>query len=191
MQQQPSIDIVAIGGSAGSLPVLVELLEQLPRPLACAVVIIVHRLKNVPSDLDKLLSVKNEIKEPEDKEPVLPERIYLAPQNYHLLVETDHTFSLDYSEPLHFSRPSIDISFASIAEAYGAKATGILLSGANKDGAEGLHSIVAAGGCGIAQDPDSALFDTMPQAAMDISPEVRRMTVKEMIHYLKQLKKSA
>lgn len=183
--------MIAIGGSAGSLPVLAELLEQLPVSIDCTMMIIVHRLKNVPSDLDRLLSLKAPIIEPEDKQPVLPRRIYLAPQNYHLLIEDDGTFSLDYSEPLHYSRPSIDVSFGSVAEAYGPRAVGILLSGASKDGAAGIEQIIAAGGTGIVQDPATALFDTMPQAALDRCPAAQPMSIPDMVHFLTELKMSA
>ncbi|WP_245957362.1 chemotaxis protein CheB [Chitinophaga flava] len=190
MQPLTPFDMIAIGGSAGSLPVLAALLEQLPHPLECTMIIVLHRLKNVPSDLDRLLSFKTPIVEPEDKQPVLPNRIYLAPQNYHLLIEQDYTFSLDYSEPLHYSRPSIDISFDSVAETYGSRALGMLLSGASKDGAAGLQRIVSAGGTGIAQHPGTALFDTMPQAAMDRCADIQPLTVPEMVQFLQELKMS-
>lgn len=180
--------MIAIGGSAGSLPVLAELLEQLPVSIDCTMMIIVHRLKNVPSDLDRLLSLKAPIIEPEDKQPVLPGRIYLAPQNYHLLMENDGFFALDYSEPLHYSRPSIDVSFASVAEVYGPRALGILLSGASKDGAAGMQRIIAAGGAGIVQDPALALFDTMPLAALELCPEAQPMSITNMVHFLTELK---
>ncbi|WP_235021611.1 chemotaxis protein CheB [Chitinophaga eiseniae] len=191
MQIKSPYDMIAIGGSAGSLAVLAELLEQLPISIDCTMMIIVHRLRNVPSDLDRLLSLKAPIIEPEDKQPVLRRRIYLAPQNYHLLIEDDGTFSLDYSEPLHYSRPSIDVSFTSVAAAYGPRAAGILLSGASKDGAAGIQQIIAAGGAGIVQDPATALFDTMPQAALDRCPAAQPMNITEMIHFLTELKMSA
>ncbi|NSL87534.1 chemotaxis protein CheB [Chitinophaga sp. Mgbs1] len=179
--------MVAIGGSAGSLPVLVQLLNSLHQPLKWPVVIILHRLKNVQSELHNLLSVKIPITEPVDKEPV-ESRVYLAPQNYHLLIEEDRTFSLDYSEPLHFSRPSIDVSFFSAAAIYRRHALGILLSGANKDGAAGIQRIISHGGTGIVQQPDTALFSNMPQAALDLSPQVQAMTIDGITGYLNQLR---
>ncbi|MGN7818848.1 chemotaxis protein CheB [Chitinophaga sp. 22536] len=191
MQVTSPYDMIAIGGSAGSLPVLAELLEQLPASIDCTMMIIVHRLKNVPSDLDRLLSLKAPIIEPEDKQPVLSRRIYLAPQNYHLLIEDEGTFALDYAEPLHYSRPSIDVSFASVAEVYGPRALAILLSGASKDGAAGMQRIIAAGGTGFVQDPASALFDTMPLAALELCPEAQAMSLTDMVHFLTELKMSA
>jgi two-component system chemotaxis response regulator CheB len=179
--------ILLIGGSAGSMPVLVELLSQLPSPFMIPVVIILHRLKNVESELDKLLSVQQPIVEPEDKEALLPGNIYLAPQNYHLLIEEDSTFSLDYAEPVNYSRPAIDLSFSTAASVFGRRVLGILLSGANKDGAAGLCRITAAGGTGIAQDPQTAEFSMMPQAAIDLCPDVQPMAAHDIIHYLRNI----
>ena len=129
-------------------------------------------MKNTTSRLDKLLSkgsgVQNII-EPEDKEPIRPGTIYLAPQNYHLLVEDDHSFSLDYSEPVNFSRPSIDVSFESIAGLFRTHTLAILLSGANKDGAAGLGKVIKAGGLALIQSPETAHYPAMPKAAMDLN----------------------
>jgi two-component system chemotaxis response regulator CheB len=110
--------------------------------------------------------------------------VYLAPQNYHLLLEMEHCFSLDYSEPVHFSRPSIDVTMESAARVYGAACTGILLSGANQDGALGLQAIRQCGGLAIAQDPDTAEYPVMPLAALDIMPDLQVMTPEEMIRLL-------
>ena len=179
--------ILLIGGSAGSMSVLIQLLSQLPSPFIIPVVIILHRLKNVESELDKLLSVQQTITEPEDKEALLPGNIYLAPQNYHLLIEEAGTFSLDCSEPVNYSRPAIDLSFSSAASVFGPGVLGILLSGANKDGAAGLCHIIAAGGTGIVQDPLTAGFSMMPQAAMDLCSHVQPMVVNDIIHYLRNI----
>ncbi|NIG54222.1 chemotaxis protein CheB [Chitinophaga sp. Cy-1792] len=178
------MDIIAIGGSAGSLPVIGRIIRQLPAVPEVPVVLIIHRLKNVNSELGRLLAGDKTIIEPEDKEPVQQNQIYLAPQNYHLLIEADNTFSLDYSEPVNFSRPSIDESFFSIADKYGSRALGILLSGANNDGAAGLLSIVRAGGTGIVQDPAEAEFGVMPQAAIDLSAAIKVLHEDEIISYI-------
>lgn len=187
MTLPPKYRILLIGGSAGSMAVLVTLLNHFPSPFPIPVVIIMHRLKNVVSELDKLLSVQQLIREPEDKEQLLPGKIYLAPQNYHLLIEEDATFSLDYSELVNFSRPAIDLSFASAAAVFGRYVMGILLSGANNDGAEGLSRIIGAGGTGIVQDPATAEFDVMPQAAIDANPGVQAMSVEEIIHVINNI----
>lgn len=182
-------DIIAIGGSAGSIPVLIDLLDGMPDHFTPSVVIVLHRLKNVQSEMNRLLSVKKRITEPEDKELIVQGSIYLAPQNYHLQVEEDHSFSLDYSELVNYSRPSIDIAFSSIASIYRSRALGILLSGANKDGAAGLNRIISGGGTGIVQDPQTALYVEMPQSAMEINSNVKVMNVAEIINFIDTVSK--
>ena len=114
-----------------------------------------------------LLALKSNIKvrEVEEKDKILPSCVYLAPADYHVLIEKDETFTLDYSEKLNFSRPSIDVSFISAAVVYGRNLTGILLSGANEDGAEGLKEIKEQGGHTIIQHPDEAIVNYMPLQA--------------------------
>ncbi|RAJ82057.1 two-component system chemotaxis response regulator CheB [Chitinophaga dinghuensis] len=185
MQSSTRFDIIAIGGSAGSLAVVARLLKSLPGEMNIPVVLIMHRLKNVSSELNRLLAFGRPIQEPEDKQRMESGHIYLAPQNYHLLLESDGTFSLDYSELVHYSRPAIDESFFSIADAYGQRALGILLSGASADGAEGLARIVKSGGIGIVQDPAEAEFRIMPQAAIDLSAKINIMTTDEIITYIR------
>ncbi|NCI46594.1 chemotaxis protein CheB [Sediminibacterium soli] len=166
-------DIVLIGGSAGSLDLIIDILERLPPDFEIPLVLVVHRLKNTPSVLDELLSKKTGkhlVVEPEDKQSIRPGRIYLAPQNYHLLAESDHSFVLDYSEPIHYSRPAIDASFESFAGVYGSRMLAVLLSGANRDGADGLQAVLAKGGKAIVQAPGTAQYDAMPKAAIDQNP---------------------
>ena len=110
---------------------------------------------------------KLKVKEVEDKDYILPGHVYIAPPDYHLLLEDENTFSLDASEKIYFSRPSIDVTFESVAEVFGAAVIGILLSGANADGAIGLSKIQQAGGFTIVQDPESAEVDYMPRQAID------------------------
>ena len=104
----------------------------------------------------------------EDKDPILPGMIYIAPADYHLLVENCTSFSLDYSEKVHYCRPSIDVTFESIAEFFGPSAIGVLLSGANADGAEGLYKMKKAGAFVVVQDPASAAVDYMPGQAINL-----------------------
>lgn len=181
-------DIILVGGSAGSLLPVTTILEQLPDDLDIPVVIVLHRLKNVQSEMDRLLSVKKKIIEPEDKEKIVPGRIYLAPQNYHLITETDRTFMLDYSELVNFSRPSIDVTFNSVALAYESRTLAILLSGANKDGAEGLCNVQEKGGKAVVQDPATAEFDVMPLAAINACTDVSVMNIEEIILHIKNNK---
>ena len=112
--------------------------------------------------------------EVEDKQPIAPAQLYVAPPDYHLLVEAGH-FSLSTEEPVRFSRPSIDVTFESAAETFGARTVGVVLTGANEDGARGLKRIVEAGGYAIVQDPATAEMPIMPEAALRLVPEARRV----------------
>ncbi len=174
-------DIIVIGGSSGSIPVLIKILEAVPNGFAVPIVIIVHRLKNVESELAPILSSRHTVIEPEDKETLAPGGIYLAPQNYHLLLEEDHSFSLDYSELVNFSRPAIDVTFSSAAEIFSNRAMAILLSGSNKDGAEGMQQVLSAGGTAIVQDPVSAEYPAMPEAAIAMNAGAEVLTPSNII----------
>lgn len=175
MIYKPADDLILLGGSAGSLPVIMSVIESLPKEFTWPLVIVLHRLKNVNSELVKLLAdlqPDRRVCEPEDKVPVRQKHIYLAPQNYHLLIEADKTFSLDYSEPVNFSRPSIDVTFESAARVYGSHIAAVLLSGANDDGAAGLKYIHQAGGKVAVQDPETCDYPAMPLSAIHKTPEV-------------------
>lgn len=160
--------LLIIGGSAGSLEVLVQLLPALQKNLKLAIVVVMHR-KAGESMLVDVLGGKTTwpVKEAEEKENVEAGTVYVAPSDYHLLFEKNKTFSLDFSEKVHYSRPSIDVSFESAADAYGATVIAVLLSGANSDGSEGLNLIRNAGGLAIVQDPLEASVAYMPQQAID------------------------
>jgi two-component system chemotaxis response regulator CheB len=160
--------VVVLGGSTGSIEVLLDLLPALPSPLPFALVIVLHRKNTGDSTLTTLLSLKTSIplREVDDKDALLPNAIYVAPADYHLLFEQDGTFSLDDSEKVNFSRPSIDVTFESAADVYGSLLTGILLSGANADGTRGLNAIKNAGGTTVVQRPDTAQVAFMPQQAL-------------------------
>ncbi len=167
-QDEVKYQTVAIGGSAGSLDVLLKIVPQLPTGSGASFVIVVHRKNDADSILVDLLSARTRmnVKEVEDKEPILPNVIYIAPPDYHLLFEDKASFSLDSSEKVHYSRPSIDVTFESVADTFHSSSIGILLSGANADGAEGLARIKQAGGFTIAQDPATADVAYMPQQAI-------------------------
>lgn len=185
---RPVEHLVIIGGSAGSLSVILEIVENLPEDFASPIVIVLHRLKNVSSEMDKILEDAQQhmkIREPEDKEPIRHKHIYLAPQNYHLLFETEKMFSLDYSEPVYFSRPSIDVSFESAAAVFGKKVTAVLLSGANQDGAAGAAAIAEAGGTVIVQDPGSSEYPAMPTAAIEKTNDILILQPVEIANYFK------
>src|SRR6476620_4649643 len=184
-------ELLIIGGSAGVLEVLLEVLPQLRTDLDYAVVLVMHR-RGGDSLLTGLLSDKAKlaVKEAEEKEANRPGVIYIAPADYHLLVEKDKTFSLDYSEKIHYSRPAIDASFETAAEAYGPLLAGILLSGANADGAEGLLQIKQAGGLTIVQDPDEASVSYMPQQAIEKGAADKILNTSQIIGLLNELNHS-
>ena len=181
--------IVIVGGSAGSLEVILTLLGNLDPALNLTLIIVLHRKSSYDSSLAELLADKTswQIKEVEEKDPVLPRHVYLAPGDYHLLIERTHSFSLDVSEKVNYSRPSIDISFESAAEIYGTALTGILLSGANADGVEGLRKIKQYGGTCIVQDPATAEVSYMPQEGIDHAPVDHIIEGSRMAEFLNQL----
>ncbi|HWV67880.1 chemotaxis protein CheB [Chitinophaga sp.] len=164
--------LFVIGGSAGGLQPILTLLPGLVVQIPAAILIVLHRQNHYESVLTELLSARSSlpVMEAAEKEPLQRATIYVAPADYHLLIETDHTFSLDDSEKVNFSRPSIDVTFTSAALAYGSHMTALLLSGANTDGTEGLIDVHNAGGTTAVQDPASADVDYMPKQAILQAP---------------------
>ncbi|WEK34596.1 MAG: chemotaxis protein CheB [Candidatus Pseudobacter hemicellulosilyticus] len=167
----PAIELIVIGGSAGSLDVILKQLPALRDNLPVAILLVLHRKAGSSNEdiLVDLLSTKTswKVREAEEKEMITQGTIYVAPADYHLLLESDQSFSLDVSEKVNYSRPSIDITLESAAEVYGARLLAILLSGANADGAEGMQAVKTAGGLCVVQDPASAEVGYMPQQAID------------------------
>jgi two-component system chemotaxis response regulator CheB len=160
--------LLAIGGSAGSLQVILSLLAVIGDSFAMAVLIVLHRNSGFESSLEDLFSSRTNlsIKEVEEKEVLQGGTVYLCPADYHVLLEADHSFSLDYSERVHFSRPSIDVAFRSAADVFGAKLICVLLSGGNADGADGMSYVKQQGGLTVVQDPATADVPFMPQQAI-------------------------
>jgi two-component system chemotaxis response regulator CheB len=162
------IEAVVIGASAGGVDALVALLPALPAGFASSVVCILH----VPGDRDSRLAelfaarLPLPVREAADKEPVRPGTVYFAGAGYHLSIERDRSFSLSCEPPVNYARPAIDVLMASSADAYGRALAGILLTGANHDGAEGMAAIRAAGGLTVVQDPLDAAVPTMPLEAI-------------------------
>lgn len=181
-------DVIVIGGSAGALEPVFGIVKALPRSIEAAVVVVMHVLPNQPSLLPSLLQQAcrdRVVREPEDKEPVAPRTIYVAPPNYHLLIERGRTFSLSVDDPVNFSRPSIDVLFESAAEAYGSRIVAVVLSGSNSDGAVGLAAIARRGGTTIVQaDADYA---TMPDAARSQVPAAAALVSAEVAPHLARL----
>lgn len=178
--------VLIIGGSAGSLEVLMELLPQLDFIPTFAIVLVLHRKSAEDSTLEELISYKVSIpvKDVEDKTPLLPGFIYIAPSDYHLLFENNNVLSLDTSEKVNYSRPSIDVSFESAAEVYGPALVGILLSGANADGTEGLLAIKKAGGVIVVQMPETAQMPFMPTNALNNTNPNHVLDVNGMVNLI-------
>jgi len=184
------IDAVVIGASAGGVDALAILFDSLPAGFKPSILVVVHIPPDRPSRLAELYRPRCQlpVREALDKEPVAPGTIYFAPPDYHLLVEKDRTLSLSSDPPVAFSRPSIDVLFESAAHAYRDRLLGIVLSGANSDGAQGLATIRRAGGVGWVQDPDDAAADTMPRAAIEAADPELVLGVRDMAERLPQLR---
>ncbi len=168
------IEAVVLGASAGGIEALLRVLDDLPQPWHLPLVVVLH----LPEGHDSLLAeifterLRLPVLEAADKMPLVAGHVYFAPPGYHLSIERDRRFSLSCEPPVRFSRPSIDVLMASAADAYGPAVAGMLLTGANDDGAEGLQRIHLAGGITAVQDPDEAQISIMPQAAIALhSPD--------------------
>ncbi len=166
------VDLVVIGGSAGAIEVLHQVLGRLPETFGPATAIVIHVPADGPHLLTEIFTTQGglKVKLAEDKEPIVGGTIYFATPDYHLLIEKGRTFALSLDERVHFSRPAIDVLFQSAAEAYGDRVLGVILSGANADGADGLRSIAAAGGITAVQSLECAEMIAMPAAALQAAP---------------------
>lgn len=185
-----NIRILVIGGSAGSLEALLHFLPALKRELSFSIVIVLHRKNASESALTDLLQTRTQlpVREIEDKEKMLPAVIYVAPADYHVLMEKGDYFSLDVSEKINYSRPSIDVSFETAADVYGASAAALLLSGANADGTEGLKCIQQNGGKVLIQQPSSAEVAFMPRQALKEIDADAVLSTEEIAEYINALK---
>ena len=180
---------VVIGGSAGSVEALSVVLPVLPQDFPLPIMIVVHLPAYRKSLLADLFQSKCHVRvlEADDKEPICAGAAYFAPPDYHLLVEADARLSLSSDEPVRYSRPSIDVLFESASDVYADGLVGVVLTGANSDGANGLRVIGEAGGIAIAQRPDSSYASTMPQAAIDACPTALCLNLDEIASYLLKL----
>ena len=178
-------EIIIVGTSWGGLTALRALTGALPRDFGLPVVVVQHRHKDSDRLLATLLQDRTALTvcEVEDKQPVLPGFLFIAPPDYHLLVEAGH-FSLSTDEPVRYSRPSIDVAFISAADSYGARVVGVVLTGANADGAKGLARIAALGGLPVVQSPATAESPTMPRAALEAVPSARVLPIQAIADML-------
>ncbi len=161
-------DAIAIGASAGGVDALLRVLGDLTPELSVPIFVVLHLPRDRPSLLPALLAAHCAVpvQEAEDKEPVRPGVVYLAPPDYHLLIDRGPALALSADAPINWSRPSIDVLFQSAADWYGARLVGVVLTGANADGAAGLQAIQRAGGLAVVQEPEGALVPAMPAAAL-------------------------
>lgn len=183
-------EAIVIGGSWGGMNAVIHILKDIPKCCEMPVIVVLHRLRDVESELPEIIARKTGlvVKEIDEKEPILSGNVYIAPADYHVLIESDKTFTLDYSHPVNYSRPSIDVLFQSAADVYKNKLVGILLTGANSDGSRGLKKIQEKGGLTIVQNPEEAEVDTMPRSALKLIKPMHVYKMEEIRNFLKKLR---
>jgi two-component system chemotaxis response regulator CheB len=182
-------EAVVIGASAGGLHAIIQLLEDLPEDYPLPFVIVQHRGKDNGELLEELLQNKCllKVKQADEKESILPGHVYIAPPDYHLLIENDKTLSLTTDIHVNYSRPSIDLLLESAAEAYHKNLIGIILTGSSSDGSQGLLRIKKSGGLTIAQKPSTAEYFFMPESAVRIGAATHVLTLEEIKLYLQSI----
>lgn len=180
---------LVIGGSAGSFPLVVKILSSLPKNFHLPVFLCLHRLKHVRHGFVEALSIKSNIPviEPDDKTPIKAGVAYLAPSNYHMFVEVGFTIALSTDEMVKYSRPSIDLTFDTASYVYRDKMVGVIVSGANTDGADGIRKSKERGAFTIAQNPEEATIKTMPDAAIKAATMDKIMNIDDICNFLKDL----
>ncbi|HEX8919994.1 MAG TPA: chemotaxis protein CheB [Pyrinomonadaceae bacterium] len=183
-----AFEIIVIGASYGGLSALQSLLPNLAPEFPLPVVIVQHRKKDADDGLCEYLRKRCPLPliEPEDKEKVEPGCVYLAPRDYHLLIEKS-IFALSTESPVAYARPSIDVLFESAADIYRERIIGVILTGANRDGAQGLAKIKALGGLAVVQEPESAESRAMPDAALAATAVDRILPLLEIAPFLNEL----
>ena len=181
-------EVVVVGTSWGGLAAIRQLITALPATFALPLIVVQHRHKDSDHLLNSLLQDRTPlcVTDIEDKAPIVGGNVYLAPADYHVLVDDGH-FSLSTEEAVLFSRPSIDVTFTSVADTYGQHAVGVILTGANADGARGLRRLLDRGGLAFIQHPDTAESAIMPAAAIRAVPEARVLTIPEIAAALASL----
>jgi two-component system chemotaxis response regulator CheB len=181
-------EIILLGTSWGGLAALRTIVSALPPEFNIPVAIVQHRHRDADKMLARFLQEHTQLRvcEAEDKQVIEPGHVFIAPANYHMLVEQGH-FSLSTEAPVRYSRPSIDVAMTSAADSYGHRAVGVLLTGANADGAEGLRRIADSGGLAVIQDPATAEVNTMPQAGLRWVPTARVFPLDRIAAFLSTL----
>ncbi|MBW3507034.1 MULTISPECIES: chemotaxis protein CheB [unclassified Pseudomonas] len=164
------VEAVVIGASAGGVEALLTIFSELKPGFRLPIIVVLHLPEERRSQLAEVFArrLPLAVREVQDKQPIVPGTLYFAGPGYHVSIEQDHSFSLSQEEPVHYSRPAIDYLFESAADVYQQRLAAILLTGANRDGAQGLSVVQQSGGLTIVQDPDEAQVATMPRAALDL-----------------------
>ena len=178
-------ELIVIGTSLGGLHALEKILAGLSSNLPVAVAIAQHRHKSSGSELIPILQQQSSVPviEAEDKQEIVPQQVYVAPADYHLLVEPGY-FTLSTEAPVSYARPSIDVLFESAADAYRQRVMGVILTGANRDGAKGLAKINCFGGLAVVQEPADAESRPMPEAAIAAVPNACILPLAEIAPFL-------
>lgn len=189
LKNVPEYKAVVIGASAGGMYAIRTILEQLPDTFKPPVCIVQHLHKSQDNALSTFYDAHTALKVEEayDKCQLRQSTAYLAPPDYHLQIEQDHSFSLSLDPKIHFSRPSIDVFFESAAYVYGPQLIGIVLTGANSDGALGLQTIKAYNGITVVQNPETAAFQEMPRAAIETSSVDHILEIEQIGRFLRKL----
>jgi two-component system, chemotaxis family, protein-glutamate methylesterase/glutaminase len=188
-QKPQPVEAIVIGSSAGAITALTKLLPPLPRDCAVPIMIVVHQPADRTSTIANLFQARCSVtvKEAEDKEPLAAGTVYFAPPDYHLLVEPRRVLSLSSDEAVNYSRPAIDVLFESAADVFGPGLLGIVLTGANHDGAKGLRAICDAGGQALVQSPETAEARTMPEAALAACSKASALSLEEISQRLQEI----
>ena len=191
METNKKYRAIVIGTSAGGLHAVSAILDEFPADYPIPVIIVQHRSKDQRELLEEVLQSKCKIriKQADEKEKIESGCVYIAPPDYHLLVESDETFSLSADEPVRFSRPSIDVLFETAAAVFKNALIGIILTGASNDGSSGIVAIKKNGGLTIAQNPAEAQFPFMPKSSIETKEinyvwtlsDIRNFLLKETV----------
>jgi len=188
LQRWKDSDILLLGGSAGSFKLIFSIVKNFVECLNKTIIVIIHRKKNFFSEIEKLFAENSRmlLREISDKDVIRTNTIYIAPANYHTLIEREKCFGLDVSDAVWYSKPSIDVTFDSAAEVYQKRCTAILFSGANQDGAEGLLKLRSYGALTIVQNPAEAEMPQMPTAAIEINAAEYILNTNEIFELLRK-----
>lgn len=192
-QSLPVVDAIVVGASAGGVEALLKIFSLISAGFRLPIITVLHVPEERRSQLAQVFKARLPIpvKEADDKEDIVAGTLYFAAPSYHLSVEKDFTLSLSQEDRVFHSRPSIDILFESAADAYGKRLAGILLTGANNDGALGLTAIKHGAGLSVVQDPRQAQARTMPEAALALHTPDYLLSLNEISQLLVELERIA